>query len=231
VIRRSHLTGRKSQGRCRKPQVSIRFGEFILDGDSRRLMRAGETVTLSPKALHLLEVLVRAHPRVVSKETIIDTLWPDVAVEEANVRNLIAEIRRALGDKARNPGYIRTTHRTGYAFVAIPSNLPLTHAALCDDVNTYYLCEGANVVGRDSNCSVSIDTRGVSRRHARITVTRLAATIEDLGSKNGTWVNGQRIGECTFLTDEDLLAIGVARLTFRWLRCGGSTDTLRSGTR
>src|SRR4051794_6777170 len=96
--------------------MAIRFDEFVLDAGTRQLTLRGDAIPLSPKALQLLQVLIDESPRVVSKEEIIERLWPDVTVEEANVRNLIAEVRPALSDDDRAPKYIRTAHRFGYAF-------------------------------------------------------------------------------------------------------------------
>ena len=163
---------------------SIRFAEFELDAGTRQLLRRGAPVEISPKALQLLQTLIAASPSVVTKEQIVDTLWPDVVVEEANVRNLIAEVRAALGDEP----LIRTVHRVGYAFTG--SKRERRIARLVDGLETHYLCDGANVIGRDPSCEVQLVTTGVSRRHARITIEPDRVTLEDLESKNGTWCNG-----------------------------------------
>ena len=70
-----------------------RFGEFVLDSESRQLLRACEPRHISPKAFHLLEVLVSSRPRVWSKRELQDLLWPDTTVVEANLPNLVAEVR------------------------------------------------------------------------------------------------------------------------------------------
>ena len=93
------------------------FGEFVLDLDGRRLLRAGAVVALSPKALTLLGVLVEQRPGAVSKQALQDHLWPRTFVVEKNLTNLIGEIRAALGDEAGQPRFVRTVPRFGYAFV------------------------------------------------------------------------------------------------------------------
>src|SRR5215831_3583392 len=94
-----------------------RFGDFVLDSESRQLLRACEPRHVSPKAFQLLEVLVSSRPRVWSKRELQDLLWPDTTVVEANLPNLVAEVRAALEDDPQQPRYVRTVHRYGYGFV------------------------------------------------------------------------------------------------------------------
>jgi DNA-binding winged helix-turn-helix (wHTH) protein len=205
--------------------VSTRFGRFELDEECRQLTDAGRAVPLSPKAFQLLQILVRERPKVVPKQTLIDELWPDTFVEEANVRNLIAEIRRATG-----ADLIRTAHRFGYAFegTAASSRSRGPAARLDDATNTYPLGDGVNVIGRDAACQVALDRRGVSRRHAQIRISDGSASIEDLGSKNGTWVNGTRITGAVPLNEGDSIRAGVVTLTYRVNVTDPSTETLNA---
>ena len=92
------------------------FGEFVLDLEARELLRAGNPVSLSPKALALLGILVGQRPRALSKNELQDQLWPDTFVVEKNLTNLVGEIREALGDDPARPRFIRTVPRFGYAF-------------------------------------------------------------------------------------------------------------------
>ena len=196
--------------------MRIRFGDFVLDHETRQVTRGADALSVSPKALQLLELLVEARPRVVRKEEIIDRLWPDVTVEEANVRNLIAELRGALGDNDAEPRYIRTAHRQGYAFIAPTDKARRTSIArLYDDTRLYALRDGENIIGKDAQCDVRIAASGVSGRHARIDVLAETTTITDLRSKNGTWLNGRRIEKQEELRDGDQVRVGVAMLTFR----------------
>ena len=94
------------------------FGEFVLDLETRELLRAGTPVVLSPKAFELLGILVQCRPRALSKRELQDALWPGTFVVEKNVANLVGELRRALGDDAADPRFIRTLARFGYAFRA-----------------------------------------------------------------------------------------------------------------
>jgi pSer/pThr/pTyr-binding forkhead associated (FHA) protein len=90
---------------------------------------------------------------------------------------------------------------------------------------------GANVVGRDSEAAIQIDARGVSRQHARILVSGGAATIEDLGSKNGTYVNGRRITAPALLSEGDEIGLGAVSVTFRTASLASPTDTMPAESR
>jgi predicted ATPase/DNA-binding winged helix-turn-helix (wHTH) protein len=92
------------------------FGDFVLDLDARELVRAGTPVSLSPKALQLLGLLVERRAKALSKAELQDRLWPGTFVVEKNLTNLVSEIREALGDDPVHPRFIRTVHRFGYAF-------------------------------------------------------------------------------------------------------------------
>lgn len=96
--------------------MRIQFSDCTLDTEARSLRRGGQTVHLTPKALQLLELLLEARPRPLSKETLLEKLWPDTFVSEANLPSLIKEIRDAIGDDARAPRFIKTAHRHGYSF-------------------------------------------------------------------------------------------------------------------
>jgi DNA-binding winged helix-turn-helix (wHTH) protein len=96
--------------------MRIAFGPFTLDTDTRQLRHGADERHLTPKAFDLLELLTRERPRAVSKSTLLETLWPDTFVVEANLSNLVAELRAALDDDARQPRYVRTVYGRGYAF-------------------------------------------------------------------------------------------------------------------
>jgi len=101
-----------------------RFGEFVLDSETRQLLRACQPRHVSPKAFHLLEALVSSRPRVWSKRELQDLLWPDTTVVEANLPNLVAEVRAALEDDPQQSRYVRTVHRYGYGFME-PASSPV----------------------------------------------------------------------------------------------------------
>jgi DNA-binding winged helix-turn-helix (wHTH) protein len=103
--------------------VRIRFSDVELDGISRRLHRAGQPVHLTTKAFDLLMLLVQRRPAVLSKSDIRDHLWPQTHVSDTNLPALVAEIRSALGDDAREGKFVRTIHGVGYAFNGSASDI------------------------------------------------------------------------------------------------------------
>jgi DNA-binding winged helix-turn-helix (wHTH) protein len=214
--------------------VVYRFGDFTLDRDIRQLFRGGTEVHLSPKAFELLTILLVNRARAVSKQELQEHLWPSTFVEETNLAGLVAEIRRALQDSASTPSFVRTVYRFGYRFVGdvsvdgavAPARTRGATLCLVVDAREVVLLDGANVIGRESNATIQIDARGVSRQHARILVSKGEAMLEDLGSKNGTHINGHAIADPTQLRDGDEIALGTVRVTFRVASHTSPTETL-----
>jgi DNA-binding winged helix-turn-helix (wHTH) protein len=169
----------------------LRFGDFVLNPDSRELSRDGRPIALSPKAFQLLEMLVESCPTALSKHALQERLWPDTFVVEKNLVNIVVEVRQALGDDPAQPRFIRTVHRFGYAFRQTPDNPgnvppapagPIRCRLLWAD-RRVALRDGEHVVGRDPELELFLDAPGVSRRHALIKIKGDEATVEDLGSK------------------------------------------------
>lgn len=214
--------------------TAVSFGRFVLDRGTRELRDAGRTVALSPKAYHLLDVLVTNRPKALAKSDLQEQLWPETFVVEKNLVNLIAEIRAALGDDATHPTFVRTVHRFGYAF-RDPASEPDAgrQPRRRQDVrfrlvwagSRVGLFDGEYVLGRDPDLELFLDAADVSRRHARITISADGATIEDLESKNGTFVTDRRLDAPARLVDGDSIRIGSVLLTFTAVRSLGSTQT------
>jgi DNA-binding winged helix-turn-helix (wHTH) protein/Tol biopolymer transport system component len=94
------------------------FAEFRVDTIQRRLSRAGEIVPLTSKAFDLLLVLMERAGHDVSKQELLETVWPGQILEESNLAVNISAIRRALGETAAQPRFIVTIPGFGYRFVA-----------------------------------------------------------------------------------------------------------------
>jgi DNA-binding winged helix-turn-helix (wHTH) protein len=212
--------------------MRLAVSDWVFDSDTRQVIRKGEAAPLSPKAFDLLELLIRQRPKAVSKAQIHEHLWPGTFVSPANLANLVVELRAALGDDARHPRVIRTVARFGYAFsaeaAAVPEKSPGRAPApfICRLVwgpREIALDPGENLIGRDRDSVVWIDDASVSRRHARIVVSDSGATVEDLGSKNGTYLRGRRIEKPSRLADKDAIKIGPASMIFRLFKRTGST--------
>ena len=212
--------------------MRFQFAECILDRDTRELVRAGRVVPMAPKLFQLLETLIEARPRALSKTELHQALWPDTFVSDANLANLVADLREALGDDARDARIIRTVQRFGYAFqaeahpVSGPGGPPSSFRLVWGD-REISLAEGENILGRDRAAIAWIDVYSVSRQHAKIVIAGDAATLEDLGSKNGTFARGAPVLRPTALVDGDEIRIGTAVLTLRRFS-GAATQTARS---
>ena len=218
--------------------MHVLFGDYEFDSGRRLLLRHGAAVPLSPKAFDLLQILLDRRPEAVAKHELLDSLWANVFVSDGSVHNVVAEIRRALQEDPRSPRYIRTVPRYGYAFhgdarlAAVgrgrrpAARGPLLTAGRGD----WRLVEGANVIGRDRDCAVGVDSHTVSRRHATVVVADGTATIEDLGSKNGTSVNGQGIQGPVTLSEGDEIRVGSVSLIYRSRGALPSTMTQRRGS-
>ncbi len=208
--------------------MRLTFGDCVLDSGTREVLRGGKPAPVSPKAFRLLEILAERRPNAVSKEELYGLLWPDAFVSDANLHNLVAELRIAFGENARNSRVIRTVQRFGYAFRAEAH--PQSHAGGSGSVHRLIwgdreiaLSPGENLFGRDEGSVIWIDHPLVSRRHARIVIEDSGARVEDLGSKNGTFLRGTRIEAPTKLADQDLLTIGPASMIFRTFPKAAST--------
>ena len=216
--------------------MRVRFGTFVFDPETRELLHKGVAVSLSPKAFELLSLLIANRPKAVAKSDLLERLWPDTFVVEKNLANLIGEVRDALGEDSSNPRFIRTVHRFGYAFrdasaQADQSVSQVDEASfLVKWVNgRARLGVGDHVLGRDPDVEVVLNHPGVSRRHALIRISGDGATIEDLGSKNGTFVGDQKLEAAKPLRDADIIRVGSVELTLTVLRVQTSTETVTDG--
>ena len=81
--------------------MRLKFGDCVFDSDTREVTRGGDRLAISPKAFALLDLLLESRPTAVAKTDIHARLWPGIHVTEANLANLIVELRSALGDSAR----------------------------------------------------------------------------------------------------------------------------------
>jgi DNA-binding winged helix-turn-helix (wHTH) protein len=212
--------------------MRVRFGDCIFDSDTRELSRAGKPVHLAPKAFRLLELLVENRPRALAKEELLQKLWPKTYVSEGTLPGLAAEIRRAIGEGPEGT-VLRTVYGYGYAFSARAekekAEPPPAQGRywLAWNETEIPLTNGENIIGRDPSANVRIDDSTISRRHARLVIADKRASIEDLGSKNGTLLRGRRVNKPVRLSDGDVIAFGSVNLIFRAVLPGTTTATAR----
>src|SRR5438046_6927399 len=126
--------------------MRVRFGECVLDSETRELRVRGTAVHVSPKAFQFLELLLESRPRALSKNEIHEKLWEGTFVSDGTLTSLLAEVRDAIGDEARHSRFVRTVHRFGYAF--------------CGDVQEVREVSGA--AGRKSSCWLLRGRRRIS---------------------------------------------------------------------
>jgi DNA-binding winged helix-turn-helix (wHTH) protein len=201
------------------------FDRYAFDSERRELLRDGESIHLPPKAYRLLEILIESAPRALSKQALCESIWPQTFVEESSLAGLVNDLRSALGDRPRDPRFIRTVHAFGYAFcAALESAAAHTRAGtIIFRGQELPLHDGVNVLGRDGTCDVQIDDPTVSRSHATITLEKTSTTIEDLASKNGTFLDGVQLIGTAPLAEGQTIVLGDARLVFRRTLTSAST--------
>jgi DNA-binding winged helix-turn-helix (wHTH) protein len=218
--------------------MRIRFADCVFDSGARQVVRDGRPVPLSPKALQLLGALLLNRPRALARRDLHDLLWPSTSVSYASLGRTVNELRRALGDDGKAQHFVRTVHGFGYAFSgpavddqAKPQSGEHLACGLLWGGREIGLSEGDNLVGRAADCHVRIDSPKISRHHACIRVAAAGALIEDLGSKNGTYVRKTRAEGPIRLADGDEICVGSAVLIFRAGGSLGSTETEKRASR
>lgn len=193
----------------------VHFEDFCFDTDRRILERGGKPVHLTPRAFSVLEFLVAQRPKAVSKRDLLDHVWAGSIVEEANLKTLVREIRTALEERGGRPELIRTVFAFGYAFAGEVEERAATEAALVVvrwGGTWVTLAAGSHLIGRRADCAVLIDEPSVSRVHARLDVGPAVLRIEDLRSKNGTFVEGVRLDGMVDLLPRCTLRVGEVEL-------------------
>ncbi len=136
--------------------MHLRFGDCVFDRGTRTLTRGGRPVDIAPKAFELLGLLLEHRPRPLSKPELHEKLWPDTFVSDSSLARLVSELRKAIGDRARDPRLVRTVHGFGYAFQARVTGGPVAGKAsepgatvvvlpfidLGEDADQDYFCDG-----------------------------------------------------------------------------------------
>jgi DNA-binding winged helix-turn-helix (wHTH) protein len=167
--------------------------------------------------MSVLLCLARYSGNLVTRQDLIDTVWASQFISDNTLTHAIAELRSALGDDAKSPFYIETIHRRGYRLLVGASEADATQKAATGKPPSFHvitsdrsvrLATGENLIGRIPWATVTIDSLQVSRRHAQIFVDGSSALLEDLGSKNGTYLNGCPLEAPAYLADGDRIGLG-----------------------
>ncbi len=202
----------------------FRIGPWTVDPAALTLLRGDAAVRLRPKVMELLVVFAEHPGEVLSKSVLLDLVWPEATVGDASLAVVVGELREALGDNADAPTFIETIARRGYRCIApvalVAPGRPTGSGGpsrfwLIGPEARHELIQGANVIGRSSDAEVRIPSTKVSRHHARVVVEGKAAVVEDLKSKNGTFLGDLRIDQPTLLSHGDELRLGKMAATLR----------------
>ncbi len=199
----------------------FRFGEFELNVAAYVLLRAGERVKLERIPMEVLILMVGRSGSLVGRSEIETALWgSQVFVErDSAINTAVRKIRQALGDDAEQPRFVETVVGKGYRLIAPVEDLsaesrPLFPTfCLMRGKRQFMLAAGENLLGRDTTARVCIDHASVSRRHARITLQSDRAILEDLESRNGTFLNGRRIDTPVEIGHGAIIGLGPITLT------------------
>ncbi len=208
--------------------MTVQFAGFVFDEDRRQLLRGSEVLHLEPKAFELLALLLSRRPNAIAKAEIREAIWPGAHVSESSLPGLVGDLRAALGDDSKNSRFIRTVPRYGYAFcgdVVVGAPGP-AHAARWTAVWAAHevpLPDGEHLIGRGEDCRIRSDSASVSRHHALVRVTSERLLVEDLGSRNGTWVHGRRLAGPAELSAGDAVRVGPEVIRFVTARSDDST--------
>jgi len=214
--------------------VTYTFGLVRVDAGARVISSTAGSVHLTRKGFDLLLLLLENRPNAVSKEQISARVWPHTFVAESSLQFLIHEIRQAIDDGGARQSWIRTVHGIGYSFcgdvrvsnaASVASNLEHPAAWLLGASRRVALRAGENIVGRGIGDGIDIDAPTISRRHARIVIGE-SITLEDLGSKNGTWLKDEHLTAPHPLVDGDVVKLGSATFTFRLARQPKPTESV-----
>jgi DNA-binding winged helix-turn-helix (wHTH) protein/tetratricopeptide (TPR) repeat protein len=197
---------------------AYRFGPFQLDVRERRLSRGTEVIPLRLKVFDTLRVLVENAGRLVTKQELLDAVWPDTVVEENNLNHNVSVLRKALGDKATGQQYIETVPRVGYRFVAeVETARPHAAATVAsaqearEEIRDQASNEGiplADASTREAERRPAGTTPAVSRGRRKATSLGLLAVVAIAVVATSFYlVRSRSSGPTAVLTDKDSVLI------------------------
>ncbi len=162
------------------------FGEYTLNTKTRELQRAGEPIRLQPKVFQVLVYLVEHRDRLVSKEELLDTLWPNEYVDDSALARCVMALRRVFGDHSDAPQYIKTLRRQGYRFIASvkeEGEFAPSHPASASEISSsHYDPTGASSVPSTSGSPPPL--AGEERKQVTVlscTIANISVLAEQMG--------------------------------------------------
>ncbi len=199
-----------------------------------RMVRDQVIVTLRPRVMEALTFLAGRPGEVVSKRDLVDAVWSSGFVADNTIVHCINELRDALGDNAASPRFLQTIPRRGYRVLGRIGRIEEEDASVTFEEAGFhllgkrwaaFLIDGDNLIGRGGEARIIVPSTRVSRHHARITASGDRAVVEDLESKNGTFVDEQRVTTPTVLRDGATLKFADLPLVFLRQRLHGPERT------
>lgn len=200
-----------------------------------RMVRDQVVVTLRPRVMEALTFLAGRPGEVVAKRELVDAVWSSGFVADNTIVHCINELRDALGDTVTAPRFLQTIPRRGYRMLGRVKEIeeegtPVTFEEagfhLLGKRWAAFLIDGDNLIGRGGEARIIVPSARVSRHHARITASGDRAVVEDLESKNGTFVDEQRVTAPTVLRDGATLRFADLPLVFLRQRRHGPERTV-----
>jgi TolB-like protein len=170
----------------------VGFGRYAFDLATTRLWADGNEIKLTPKAAAVLAALIEHAGRPVSKRELFASVWRNTIVGDDALSTCIQELRKALGDDARQPRYIETRHRLGYRFIAQLSTdsgpphaviavLPFVDMSAARDQD--FFCEG--LAEELINALTYVDGLRVVSRSASFQFKAAGLDVQDIGRRLG----------------------------------------------
>lgn len=208
-------------------------GDWTVLPRENRIKLGERTVHLRPRVMDVLTVLA-AHPgEVLARGDVIETVWRRRFIAESVLTRAIFELRQAFDDDPDDPKVVETVQGRGYRLlprvhlfgskaIVEPASVPMLLMWRGQEIQ---LVEGETLIGRGEGTTIRVVSDYVSRRHARVVATQQRAVLEDLGAKNGTYLNGRRIAGTVELHHGDRITVGPTVLIFRILDPGDTTVT------
>lgn len=224
---------------------TFRFAGFELDLAAYVLRAHGEAVRLEKIPMEILILLVQRAGTLIERSEMAAAVWgPGVFLEqEAAINTAVRKIRQVLRDDAAAPRFVQTVVGKGYRFIASVESINADEPGVSSNLDEagcpryvvrvggqeFVLPAGETVLGRDPSAGVYVDHPSVSRRHARLSIKGGRAQIEDLDSRNGTYVNGRRLDGPSEIREDAIIGLGPVTLVFCVLRAPASTQSMTSG--
>lgn len=214
---------RDALGNVEQPEV-IAFDQFLLDPRDHRLIGREGPIRLGKKALRVLELLIAANGRLVTKAELLETVWARTVVSESALTSVIKELRRALGDTSRSPQYIESIYGSGYRFLASVKHQAIQSAP----IGTKNLPQPLSaLIGREQDLAAIAESLANGRLvtiagPGGVGKSRLA--IEAARAAPSDWPDGVWLVELASINGQDGIADAIASTMGMHLPPEGNAD-------